>query len=249
MEKATRSLVEMKETVGQVLRKRKFGIATVRFLCPVVLAMGREYKREKIIQLIYDYYTRVSGKSIEKEKVALTVKSFVKDRDNFERFKYYNGDRGYYRYIGPSNPDHVIKYHLEEDGDSEPIDNLNPEYEYGEGEAEVYGWCLPLYQKTADPNGCYPIAIGYAGPEGFVGKNYNIVKNLPETPVYLLRFRCSDENTAKDIAEYLRLALKMKNKQITNTDGPEWFQTNWKEIEEIINTVRITSVINHKKQN
>ena len=253
MEKAARSLVEMEGSVEQLskLKKRKFGIAIVRLLCHIMLETGREYKREKIIQLIYDYYTKMLGGNVERKKVALAIKSFVKDRDYFERLEYYQGDRGYYRYIGPANTNYfTIAYlELERDGGSASINDLNPEHEYGSGKAEVYAWCLPRYQKTPDGNGRYPITIGYAGSEGFVRRNTNIIRNLPEKPVYLLRLRCLDESTAKDIADYLHLSLKMENKQITNADGQKWFQTNWEEIEKFINNVPITNLISHKKQN
>ena len=120
MEKAIRSLMEIEDNMEQILKKRKFGIAIARVLCPAVLETGQEYKREEIIQLIYEYYAKVLGGSVERKKVALTVKSFVKDRNYFERLEYYQGDRGYYRYIG-SNPNHVTKHHLEEDDSNASI--------------------------------------------------------------------------------------------------------------------------------
>lgn len=229
--KLPKLLENTEKNITEVLKERKFGIAIARFLCPIVLETGQKYKREKIIQLIYDYYTKLSGKDVERKKVTLTVKAFVNDRNYFKRLEHYHGDRGYYRYIGPSDPNLVSKPHLEKTGDNTSINNLKPEHDYSNekmGEAEVYAWCLPLYQKTPDKNGCYPIKISWAGSGGFAESYYSFKENLPEKPVYLLQFFCSNEKEAKRLKEFFHSVL-MKRK-INGIDGTEWFQTKPEEI-------------------
>lgn len=229
------TLKELLETIQQRGLSDGNGAKRLKHLCNFVLKPGQIYQRSEIIQCLRDFYKDETGENILKEtKLTSRVKVIVRDTTYFEKIDR-GGEIGLYKFLGNSYPNHVAITHQEEDSVSASTNDLDPEHEYGLGDAEVFGWYLPRYQKTADENGCYPIAISYAGDEGFMGKNKNIIRNLPEKPAYLLRFRCSDENIAKELAQSFCLALKMKNKQITNSYAQNWFQTNWNEIDEIVN--------------
>ena len=222
------------------LNKRPFGQPLARYLCSILLVNGEVYKREEIVNILWKWLkdNHLPSQNITLEKVQVVVKSIVKDKKvydtrYFEKDKTYESDRGYHKYIGPSR-DSSDQTQREKTNNDTSTDNEKSEQTYGDGQYKVCAWCLPLYRKHPNPNGCYRIKIGYAESEGVIERLGSDTKaNLPEIPDYLLCFRSEKKDEARILEKTLHNTLEMRQKKIKDNFGTEWFQTNPEEIIEI----------------
>lgn len=116
-----------------------------------------------------------------------------------------------------------------------------PERALGQGNCEVYAWCLPRYGETADAR--WPVNIGRAGPGGFARRIRDFQEHLPERPRYLLRLACADEGEARDREMLLHAWFTSRDQALAGAPGRGWFRTNPRELESAVrNLIDVGSV-------
>ena len=101
--------------------------------------------------------------------------------------------------------------------------DLEAEQTYGNGEYTVYVWCLPMYRKNPNSEGYYPIKIGKTSGDS-TGGFKDLEPNLPESPVFLIEFRCPDDIEANRLEKFFHWTFTTW--KINNTPGREWLSTN-----------------------
>ena len=224
------------------LNKRPFGQPLARYLCSILLVNGEVYKREEIVNILWKWLkdNHLPSQNITLEKVQVVVKSIVKDKKvydtrYFEKDKTYESDRGYHKYIGPSR-DSGDQTQREKTNNDTSTDNEKSEQIYGDGQYKVCAWCLPLYKKHPNPNGCYRIKIGYTESEGVIERLGSDTKaNLPEIPDYLLCFRSEKKDEAIKLEKVLHYILDIKQKKLKIFLGQSGFKRTRKRLLRYIN--------------
>ena len=192
----------------------------------MLLQHNHEYKAEELKSIICDYLKRQLP-DIKKLLPNFTIDKYVigeRARKIFEKDRKLFIDVGYafYKYIAPIDGDSAHQLQQEANSDT-PSDDLEAEQTYGNGEYTVYAWSLPMYRKHPNSEGYYSIKIGMTGkrPE----ERFQAFKSdLPESPVLLIAFRCSNDTKARELEKFFHKAFTTW--KTDNTPGQEWFLTN-----------------------
>jgi len=211
----------------------RFGVAALRELCrrPAIFEPGTLYRRVEISERLRNAFIERGGNNgTTKLDVAIVLKKWLtRPESPFRREA-----RGRYRFLGPEDETEQDFATHEQDNSGDRVSRGDPvpELEIGKGRHEVYAWCLPQYQATADQR--WPIKIGRAGPDGLARRLRDFQENLPERPRYVLRLACADDKEAREREILLHAFFRARGRKLEDLPGQEWFLTNPAEIKEAI---------------
>ena len=194
---------------------------------------SRVYRRSEIVDTLMDLYRRAGGvdQDLTKDRVSRIVKKKLSGRNAKNRW-FKNVAFGRYEYCGSNAHETLdsLSRGLEEGtdgGDGSSQRRLVPEKEYGDGDCEVYVWCLPQYAASGDQ---WPVKIGFAGEGGLNRRWRDFHENLPEVPQYLIRVGFKTEAEARKFEGMLHYYFKNRGRQIEGIPGKEWFNVNPEEV-------------------
>ena len=209
-----------------------FGAQAARYLCENgnLFVHNRTYQRKDIAsRLAQEFRKRGGDPHTANSHVTRALKKLLKDGAlPFRRIGHgvyaFDGEGDEYEAVAEQPIDEMYN----------PMGNFSPEREYGDGPCEIYAWYLPLYRDSSNGN-CWPIKVGYAGPEGLKRRLEDFATNLPERPCYLMRLGCNDETEARNRERLLHHYFRERDdKVIDNLAGKEWFNTNPDELDAAI---------------
>ena len=209
--------------------EEKFGALTVEQLFERggVWQVGRVFTRAEIADILIERYRQGGGvdKDLTRDHVSrIAKKKLPGEGQENQWFK--KVGRGRYEYCGGDGeePFDSLAESLEEDnGDGNSQRRLVADKEYGDGDYEVYVWCLPQYENTGDR---WPVKIGFAGEGGFNRRWRDFHENLPEVPRYLIRVAFRTEAEARRFEGLLHYYFENRGCRIESIPGKEWFNVN-----------------------
>ena len=214
----------------EALVSEPFGAEALKKICrePGFFEQNKLYRRRDIADKVRCRFAELGGDTrLTNDEVARVFKACMGGRQGIP---FLSVARGRYRFTGYDEESGPVEVDAPTDQVSRDLDFI-AEHEFGEGQYEVYSWCLPRY---ALGDSLYPVKIGRAGAEGFTRRFSDFAAHVPERPRLLVRIRCQQISGARELEMLLHAYFKHRGRKIDTLPGNEWFRTNRDEIREAI---------------
>lgn len=198
----------------------------------VELFNGKTIKRDEIINKVLDYHVSKGGLQPIAQDFPRSIKtalSSLKEKGNAV-----NKSHGFW-HISKSDSPTVIPDETEENVRG-PIDEISTQTVYGKGPFAVYLYYFPSYKDLATFQGkkTWPCKIGRTDQDPLARVLSQVSTALPEKPY--IEFIVKTKNSSQ-LEKMIQSVLTLREKQIEESPGTEWYNKNPDEVLEIIKFV------------
>lgn len=193
---------------------------------------GKTIKRDEIVNAVLNYHKENGGLLPEAKDFPRSVKRAL---ENLSKKGWTsNRSHGYWEVHKENLP--VIKENDVQEEDP-IVEEVVPEHAvYGNGSSAVYIYYFDNYKRLAllQNKRTWPCKIGRSDRDPLIRVLSQVSTALPEVPIieYIIK-----TNEASLLESMLHSTLKLRGKQIENSPGSEWFDTNPEEVIELIEFV------------
>lgn len=200
----------------------------------VKLFNGKMVKRDEIIRTVLEYHKTNGGLDPEAKDFSRSVKTALASMS--KKGWSTNKSYGFWEIHREDSPIIVNVNEEEKEEDIIKDDTPSPNSIYGSGDSSVYLYYYEAYKKLSLLQNVqtWPCKIGKTDRNPVTRILSQISTALPELPTIEYIIETDD---ASLLETTLHSILKLKGKQIEESPGTEWFDTNPDEIIELIKSI------------
>jgi hypothetical protein len=206
----------------------------------ISLFNGQTLKRDDIVNKILDYHTTKGGLKPEAQDFPRSVKKALANLQAKGHAS--NKSYGFWEIHKLDSPEVKVS---EDEPTEVSIDDIPTHEIFGEGKNAVYLYYFNNYKSLSILKGesNWPCKIGRTDRDPLIRILSQSSTALPEKPT--IEFIIKTEDSAL-LESMIHSILKVRNKYIQDSPGTEWFNTNPKEVLEIINFVNSNILVKSK---
>lgn len=199
----------------------------------ITLLDGKTLKRDSIVKIILDFHISNGGLNPEANDISRSVKKALSNLQE----KGYASNKAYGHWEISKNESQLQideptfeKYRVE-------IDDIPSHKIYGKGDFAVYLYYFPTYKILSESKGqsTWPCKIGRTDRDPLLRIISQVSTALPEVPTIEFIIKSDDSFS---LEKMIHSVLAFQGKNIKDSPGVEWFDTNPNEVLEIIKFVK-----------
>ena len=196
----------------------------------IYLLNGKTLKRDDIVNKILDHHISNGGLAPQAQDLPRSVKKALSNMQ--QKNHAINKSYGYWEIQKTDEP--VIPD--EEPKEEIMIEDIPTHTVYGNGNYAIYFYYYPSYRKLSESHGekTWPCKIGRTDRDPLIRILSQAATALPEKPVIEFIIKNNDSSLLETMIHSI---LTLRGKQVKDSPGTEWFNTNPEEVIEIINFV------------
>jgi hypothetical protein len=198
----------------------------------LLLFNGKQLKREKIVKEVLDFHIDRGGEGPIAQDFPRSVKKALSLLQSSGRAT--NISQGYWKINDLELP---LIEEIEDEIENELIeDSVLDVKKYGEGKNSVYLYFFDTYRDLAHLKSIdiWPCKIGRTDRDPILRVLSQSSTALPEKPRIEFIIRVDDSALLENM---IHSVLKLKNRKVDGSPGTEWFNTNPKEVLDIVSSV------------